>query len=132
MTKFAGRGLTIEAFGTPVGQLLEFGEFGSARGQIEATAYGDDWADYVTGIQDGSEVPFRVAYDPDDSGHILIRNTYETGDGRVTFTAEHQEAGTSFAIYTIITALNHSSALDGLFEMAGTLKIVEPGVVETS
>jgi hypothetical protein len=132
MTKFAGRGLTVEVFGQAVGQLLEFGEFGSSRAQIDGTAYGDDWADYVTGIQDGSEVPFRVAYDPAETGHILIRDTYETGDGRMTFTAEHVEAGTSFEISTIITALNHSSALDGLFEMAGTLKIVEPGVVETS
>jgi hypothetical protein len=132
VTKFAGRGLTVEVFNTPVGQLLEFGEFGSSRSQIEATAYGDDWADYVTGIQDGSEVPFRVAYDPDEGGHILIRNVYDTGDGRITWQAEHAEAGTSFAIHTIITALNHSSALDGLFEMSGTAKIVEPGVVETS
>jgi hypothetical protein len=132
MTKFAGRGLTIEAFGTPVGQLLEFGEFGSSRSQIDATAYGDDWADYVTGIQDGTEVPFRVAYDPDEGGHILIRDTYQTGDGRITFQAEHVEAGTSFAIHTIITGLSYSSALDGLFEMTGTAKIVEPGVVETS
>lgn len=124
--------MTIEADGSAVGQLLEFGAFGSSRNQIDATAYGDDWTDFVTGIQDGSEVPFRIAYDPDESGHIAIRNAFQTGDGRVTFTATHTDAGTEFDIYTIISTLEWSAALDGLFEMSGTLKIVNPGVVETS
>lgn len=133
MTKYAARGLAFEFEGTPVGQLTEFGEFGSARDLIDASAYGDDWKDYVTGQQDGTEVPAVIAYDPADGGHQDIIDSYETDpDAIVTFTAIHAPSSSSWDITCRITSVSRGGQLGDLLKLNVGLKIVDPGVVEGS
>lgn len=131
MTKYAGRGFTVslDAGVTSLPQLREFGAFGSSRNLIDATAYGDDWTDFVTGLQDGDEVAFVLAYDPADASHEDLRDAYENTDGRITLTVEHAASGYAADISCIVNALRVESPIDGLFALSGTVKIVNPGVV---
>ncbi len=132
MTKYAARGLSFEFEGNPVGQLTEFGEFGSSRDLIDASAYGDDWKDYVTGQQDGTEVNAVIAYDPADTGHEAIITSYETSpDDIVTFTATHAPSSTGWDITCRITGVSRGGQLGDLFKLMVTLKIVDPGVVSS-
>lgn len=133
MTKYAARGLSFEFEGQAVGQLTEFGEVGSARDLIDASAYGDDWKDYVTGQQDGTAVPAVIAYDPDDGGHQAIIDSYENSpDDVVTFTATHAASGASWDIVCRITSVSRGGQLGDLLKLNVGLKIVDPGVVEGS
>lgn len=134
MTKYAGRGFTVslDAGVTALPQLREFGAFGSSRNLIDATAYGDDWTDFVTGLQDGDEVAITLAYDPADASHQDLVDAYEDTDGRITLTVEHTLSGFEADIHCIISALRRESPIDGLFALSGTLKIVNPGVVVAS
>lgn len=131
MTKYAGRGLSVDFEGTPVGQLTAFGEVGSTRDLIDASAYGDDWKDFVTGQQDGVEVNATIAYDPADSGHGDIVDSYNNDpDAVTTWTLNHTASGFSADISARITQLTRGGELGGLFQMSVTLKIVNPGVVD--
>lgn len=131
--KYAARGLAFDFEGTPVGSLTEFGEFGSSRDQIDASAYGEDWKSYVTGQQDGTEVPAVIAYDPNDGGHQSIIDSYDNSpDEVVTFTATHTPTGASWDITCIITSVSRGGQLGDLLKLNVGLKIVEPGVVEGS
>lgn len=133
MTKYGGLGLVVEFEGDLIGQLVQFGAFGSSRAQIDASAYNEDWKDYVLGQQDGDELPFGVAYDPVDGGHAAILASYnDDPNAVVVLNASHADSGLDVDIYCRITALNRASELDGLLLMSGTLKIVEPGVVDAS
>lgn len=133
MTKYAGRGFTVALDGgSTFPQLREFGAFGSSRNLIDATAYGDDWTDFVTGLQDGDEVTFTIAYDPASTEHEDLIDIYENTDGRTTLNVIHTLSGFAADISCIVNALRRESPIDGLFALAGTLKIVNPGVVVTS
>lgn len=133
MTKYAGRGITVSKDAVPVGQLREFGEVGSSRTLIDASAYGDDWNDYVLGLQDGVEVGFVIAYDPLDAGALDLIDSYTNSpDTAITLNVEHTDAGMDLFVTAKITQLTRGGSLDGLLQMSGTLKIVEPGVVDAS
>ena len=129
MTKFAGRGITVALEGDNLPQLREFGEVGSSRGLIDASAFGENWTDFVTGLQDGDEVNFVIAYDPAQTAHEDLVDIYENTDGRCVFTVEHDDAGFGVYVSTIVTALRRGGTIDGLLQMSGTVKIVNPGVV---
>lgn len=132
--KYAGRGFTVSMDGgtTPFPSLREFGAFGSSRALIDATAYGDDWTDFVTGLQDGDEVAFVIAFDPADLTHQDLVDAYENTDGRITLTVEHTASGYNADISCIVNALRVESPIDGLFALSGSVKIVNPGVVVAS
>lgn len=130
MTKYAARGLSLDFEGTPIGQLTQFGTFGSSRDLIDASAYGDDWKDYVLGQQDGDEVSAVIAYDPDDSGHESIITSYDSSpDATVVFTATHGPTSASWDITCRITSLSRGGQLGDLLMLNVGLKIVDPGVV---
>ena len=132
MTKFAGRGISIEMDGTPLGQVTSFGEVGSTRDLIDASAYGDDWKDYVLGQQDGTEVSMVIALDPVDSGHDAIVTAYDSApDTPVVFSLDHADSGLALDVTAIITQLTRGGDLGGLLQMSVTAKIVNPGVVST-
>lgn len=131
MGKFAARGITLTAGGNLVGQITQLGEAGSSRGLIDASAYGDDWKDYVLDQQDGSEMPLVVAYDPEDADHEFLKDEYDDA-GRVFFGMQHVESGFDVEFPAIITQLTRGGALGGLLQMSMTLKIVEPGVTDAT
>jgi hypothetical protein len=133
MTKRAARGIVVSFEGVPVGQLTAFGNPGSSRELIDASAYGEEWKDFVLGQQDGDEVEGTVAYDPTDAGHADILDTYNNDpDAVTTWNLTHADAGVDFDIAARITAVNRGGALGDLLQMNFTLKIVEPGVTDNS
>ena len=133
MTKYSGRTLSVEVNGSPAGQMRSFGEFGSTRALIDASVYNEDWTDFVSGLQDGSEVEAVFARDPADAGQGDVIDAYtNTADTPVTITATHDGSGESFTITALITKLAYESPLDGLYMLNTTLKIVNPGVVPGS
>lgn len=133
MTKYAGRGIVVSFEGTPIGQLTAFGEPGSTRDLIDASAYGDDWKDYVLGQQDGNEVQGTIAYDPADSGHGDMVDFYNNSpDTIATVNIAHATSGFDADISCRLTALSRGGELGGLLQLSFTLKIVDPGVVDNS
>jgi hypothetical protein len=138
MTKYAGRDLEllISAGGSPetfavVGQVTSLGVAGSSRGLVDASAYGDDWKDYVVGQQDGDEMEVQIAYDPANTQHDLMVSTYDAGTKK-NFQLRHTPAGFHVQFPALITALARGAERDGLLQMTATLKILAPGITDVS
>lgn len=138
MTKYAGRhlALLIGDGGSPenfavVGQVTSLGEAGSSRDLIDASAYGDDWKDYVIGQQDGAEVEVTVAYDPADTQHDAIQSAYDTAAKR-NFQLRHTPAGFQVQFPAYVTELSRGAERDGVLQLSATLKIVAPGITDLS
>lgn len=129
MTKYAGRELvlSIGAVPTTVGQVTTLGNAGSSRDLIDASAYGDDWKDYVVGQQDGNEVEVGIAYDPADSGHTALKTAYDGGEPE-DFEMEHADAGFHVGFSALVTKFERGGERDGLLVLNATLKILSPGV----
>jgi len=133
MTKYSGRTLSVEIDGTPAGQMTSLAPFGSSRNLIDASVYGEEWTDFVTGLQDGDEVDVVFARDPADTGQNAFVTAYtDTSDTPVTLTVTHEGSGEAFDVTALITALSYGAPLDGLYTINSTLKIVNPGVVPAS
>lgn len=131
MTKYAARGLVLSMNGNAIGQATSIGEAGSTRELIDASAYGDDWKDYVLGQQDGSELALVVALDPANSGHDDLKEAYDNANV-VNFDLTHDESGFDVGFPAIITTLTRGGDLGGLLQLSATLKIVNPGVTDNS
>jgi hypothetical protein len=129
LTKYAGRELTLSIGASPavVGQVTSLGNAGSSRDLIDASAYGDDWKDYVVGQQDGTEVEVEIAYDPAESAHAALKTAYDLGEPE-DFEMEHADAGFHVGFSALITKLERGGEKDGLLKMMATLKILNPGV----
>lgn len=134
MSKYAGRELVL-LIGSPsaveVGQVTAVDPAGSSRNLIDASAYGDDWMDYVVGQQDGDEMNLVIAYDPVDTEHQAVIDAYDAG------TEEHFElqlAAASFHIGfpALVTKCSRGAARDGLLTLNATLKILNPGVEDVT
>jgi hypothetical protein len=133
MTKYSGRTLAVDVNGTPAGQMTSLAAFGSSRNLIDASVYGEEWTDFVTGLQDGDEVAAVFARDPADTGQDALVTAYtDTSDTPIALTVTHEGSGESFTVTCLITALAYDSPLDGLYALNTTLKIVNPGVVPGS
>jgi hypothetical protein len=133
MTKYAGRELVLKV-GSPaatVGQVTGLGNAGSSRNLIDASAYGDDWTDYVVGQQDGSEVDVEVAYDPADTHHTAIITAYNSAVS-TAFEFQHVDAGFHVGFPALVTKCERGAARDGLLVLTATLKILNPGVATIS
>ncbi|HXF71250.1 MAG TPA: phage tail tube protein [Actinomycetota bacterium] len=136
MTKYAGRQLEllIGDGGSPenfavVGQVTSLGEAGSSRDLIDASAYGDDWKDYVVGQQDGAELEVQIAYDPANTQHDAIQSAYAAATKR-NFQLRHTPAGFQVQFPAYVTAFSRGAERDGLLQLSATLKIVAPGVTD--
>jgi hypothetical protein len=133
MTKYAGRGIVVSFEGNPLGQLTAFGEVGSSRDLIDASAYGDDWKDYVLGQQDGVEVTGVVALDQTVASHQAMVDAFnDDPDATVSMNLTHTAAAVDLDLTGRLTQLTRGGELGGLLQMSFTLKIVDPGVVEGS
>jgi len=131
MTKYAGRELVL-LVGSPaveVGQLTSLGNAGSSRNLIDASAYGDDWMDYVVGQQDGSEVDVEIAYDPADTEHTAIIAAYDAGTS-TNFEMQLAAADFHIGFPALVTKCERGAPRDGLLTLAATLKILNPGVTD--
>lgn len=131
MGKFAGRELVLSIGATPapVGQVTALGDAGSSRDLIDASAYGEDWKDYVVGQQDGSEVEVDIAYDPARDDHAALLTAYNGGEPEA-FEMEHEDAGFHVGFTALVTKCERGAPRDGLLHMAATLKILAPGVTD--
>ena len=111
-----------------VGQVLEIGDVGSSRAQIDVTAMGDTWADFLPGIQEGTELAVRVALDPADSQHTAMKADYDDNVGAKKFHFEHPDHTQGIEMTAISTGYATRFPIDGAYEAEFTLKIVSPGV----
>lgn len=132
MTKYAGRELVL-LVGSPtavaVGQVTSLGNAGSTRNLIDASAYGDDWTDFVVGQQDGSELDVEVAYDPADTEHIALITAYNAGTS-THFEMQHAAASFHIQFPALLTKCERGAPRDGLLTLMVTLKILNPGVTD--
>jgi hypothetical protein len=136
MTKYAARTIEFQIGASPsgsVGQVTSLGNAGSSRALIDASAYGDDWTDYVVGQQDGDELAIEIGYDPADGDHSALIAAYDAGTPE-TFHMLEPESGWHVSFSAIVTACARGGARDGLFMLTATMKILSPGIedVESS
>lgn len=127
MTKYAARSLTLDIGASPIGQLTSIAPVGSTRDLIDASAYGDDWKDYVLGQQDGDEMACVAAADLTDAGQWAVEQAYLAGTP-TSFTLTHADSGDSFSFDALVTNRSFGGDLGGLYAMNFTLKVVNPGV----
>lgn len=120
---------TVAKFNS-VGQVTSLGNAGSSRDLIDASAYGDDWKDYVVGQQDGSELEVEVAYDPVATGHLALKSAYNAGTPTL-FGMNHAESGFDIAFSALTTKFERGAERDGLLKLMASLKILNPGVTDT-
>jgi hypothetical protein len=135
MTKYAGRQLTIsigsdssESDETLIGQVVTLGNAGSSRNLIDASAYGDDWTDWVVGQQDGSVIAMEIAYDPNDEGGQAALVAAYAGGEPTDFEMEHADSGFRIGFPALVTKVERGAARDGLLVLDAELKILNPGV----
>lgn len=111
-----------------VGQVLELGDYGSARDLIDASAHGDDWKDYVLGQKDGEEVTLRVAFDPADAQQVALLTDYDASTVKKFHITHPSFATRGIEISAIVTRYIERTPIDGVYEAEATLKIVNPGM----
>jgi hypothetical protein len=100
---------------------------GSTRDLIDASAYGDDWKDYVTGQQDGSEVEVTVALDPANAGQDALQAAYDAGTSSA-FDLSHADSSFHVTFPALVTSYSRGGERDGVLSGTATLKILNPGV----
>lgn len=133
MTKYGGRDLEIAFNGTFVGQVMSFPAFGSTRGEIDASAYGEEWQDTVPGQMAGTTGTITIAADVADAGQDAIELAYTTDpDTAQTWTVTHTGGGGQWDVAAKTLGVSREGQLDGVFTLSVDVKIVEPGVTQTS
>jgi hypothetical protein len=135
VTKYAAKTIDFQRNTTgstyvSVGQVTAIDKVGSTRGLIDASAYGDTWADFVVGLQEGDEVGVTVALDPANAQHVALKGDYDAGLPKKFHLVNTAITPTrTLEITTMITQYLEGGDLDGLYEAELTLKIVNPGLV---
>lgn len=123
MAKYAGRGLVLDIAASDVGQVVSgLDGIGGERALIDASAYGDEFMDYVLGQKDGSEFTLVIAYDPIDTEHLALLAAFESS-AVTAFGLTHAEAGWGCQFSGIVRAITRGGPRDGLMSMNVTIKI---------
>jgi hypothetical protein len=133
MTKYGGRELEIAFNGTFVGQVMSFPPFGWTAAEIDASAYGEPWKDTLPGQLDGLSGTMTIAADVADSGQDAIEAAAVADASTVnTWTVTHTGGAGQWDISARTLGVSREGQLDGVLTLSVDLKIVEPGVVQTS
>jgi len=132
MAKYRGYRITLNRNTTGstyavVGQVLEIGDIGSSRDQLDVSAHGDEWMDFLGGRQEGTEVSIRYAYDPSDSQQTQIKSDYDNSLNKL-YQLIHPDYSAKVQFNTISLGWLVRPPQDGAVEAEVTLKIVNPGV----
>jgi hypothetical protein len=134
MTKYRGYRTVLSRNTTgstyvAVGQVLEIGDIGSSRAQVDVSAHGDEWMDFLGGRQEGLEVTIRYAFDPADSQQTQIKSDYDNAVTR-KYRLTHPDHAAIAEFTTISLGYLERPPQDGAYEAEITLKIVTPGLVK--
>lgn len=135
MTKYAGylgflkRNSSGSVY-TTVGQINSISAVGSSRNLIEVSAHGDNWADFIPGRQEGTEVELNVIYDPADAQIVAIKADYDASTQTVrNYQLQHPAYAThALQFPAFIVKYEEEATDDGAYEAHVTLKVVSPGV----
>ena len=103
---------------------------GGTRGLFDQSAFGDDWMDFGAGQQEGQEVTLRLAYDPLDATHVLLKGDFNTPAANVWIRASHAASDFRWNCTTVPVGWTIVHDRTGNIEAELVLKIVSPGVVE--
>jgi len=135
VTKYRGADITFARNTTGstyvnITQVLELSPPGFSRDTIDATAYGNTWADYLAGLNDGDELTIKVAFDPADAQHIALKADVDAGLVKKFHLVNTAITPTrTLEISAIPINWNEGGEKDGVYAMETTWKIVNPGVV---
>jgi len=103
---------------------------GSTRDEFDQSVFGDDWKDFGIGQQEGDEFTLRLAYDPADATHILLKGDYTTPAANVWIRASHTASDTRWNVTTVPRGWRVVHDRAGNVEVEATYRVVTPGVVE--
>ena len=124
---------TSSSFGT-VATIINVREVtpgvGSERTLVDASAYGDQWMDWLVTQQDGVEWTMTLAYDPADAVHVLLKSDYDTPAANTWIRASHALSDFRYNITNVLRGFSINPTRDGLLEAVMTFKVVNPGVVQ--
>jgi hypothetical protein len=128
MAKYPARALVLSMDDTTIGKVTAgLDDAGSARDLIDASAYGDDWKDYVSSQQDGTQMGVEIAYDPADASHTTLLAAYNDGEPH-DFEMEHALSGFHVGFPALVLSATRGGPKDGLLTLKTSLKILNPGV----
>jgi hypothetical protein len=137
MAKFAGRGLVFRrnTTGTTYVTIPNVrsvdGDVGSTRDLIDASAFGDDWKDFLVGQQEGGELSFTIIFDPADTQHAALQTDYAAG-ARKKFKIEHVASAKQWDWEAELTSFTLTPDREDAFTATIGMKIVNPGVAMTT
>lgn len=126
---FLKRNTTGTTYAT-VGQISSLSAVGSSRNLIDVSAHGDEWADFITGRQEGNEVTLTILYDPADAQHTALKTDYDSSTPTPrNYQLQHSDFATHALQFPAFTTQYEEEATDdGGYEAHVTFKIVSPGV----
>lgn len=138
MTKYAGfagllkqNAATGVATGTynTVQQLLTLGAVGFNRGEIDVSAHGDTWSDFLPGRFEGLQVTFTLLWDPTLTTHQNIKTDVDaiTPVARY-YELQHPSWATAYRFPSVVLSWDVEATDDGGMEGHGTFRIITPGV----
>jgi hypothetical protein len=142
MTKYAGfagflkqNAATGVATGTynTVTQLLTVTAVGSNRGEIDVSAHGDTWSDFLPGRFEGLEVTLTLLHDPTVTTHTNIKADYDATTPPVRYyELQHPSWATAYRFPAVVTAWEVEATDDAGMESHAVLRIVTPGVTSVT
>ena len=103
---------------------------GSTRGEFDQSAYGDEWMDFGAGQREGDEFTLKLAYDPTNAVHVLLKSDYDTPAANVWIRASSASSDWRWNITAVPRAWRPVFDRNGNQEVDVVLRIVQPGVVE--
>jgi hypothetical protein len=133
VTKYGGRELEIAFNGTFIGQVMSFPPFGWEAAEIPASAYGEEWTDTIPGQLDGVAGTLTIAADVADAGQDAVEAAAVADASTINvWTVTHTGGAGQWDISARTLGVRREGQLDGVLTMFVDIKIVEPGVVQTS
>lgn len=112
-----------------VAQLLTLTPVGAERGEIDVSAHGDPWADFIPGRLVGKEVDITLAWDQTLTTHTNFKADFDSTAVAVRYyELQHPNWATAYRFPVITKMWDVEATDDGAMEGHGTMRIISPGV----
>src|SRR5262245_54532270 len=128
----AANGTATGTYNT-VGQLTTFGEVGAERAEIDVSAHGDLWSDFIAGRLTGTEVDLTLSWDQTLTQHTNIKADFDSTTPVIRYyELQHPSWATAYRFPVVTKKWAVEATDDGAMEGHATFRIVSPGVTQVT
>lgn len=116
-----------------VAQLLTLTAVGANRGEIDVSAHGDQWSDFLPGRFEGLQITLTLLWDPTVTTQQNIKTDFDaiTPPTRY-YELQHPSWATAYRFPSVVTSWEVEATDDGGMEGHATLRIITPGVTSVT